>query len=299
MAETPGERLTRLRARFAEAAAQVEADRQAQAEGTAEATPTTAANVRTAPPTPTPPPGPVETAPEDEGPEETPPEPARVGGVAATGESRAPSASAAAAPRPAPTAPAWQPTPAAPPAAAPPSSPPPSGPPTAVTSVRPARRAPRGAGVSSAVIIAAAVVIGALILIGVGIALGRASQESGVKYSDLKAGDCFQQPSGRFNRVKTVPCTSDHDLEVYAVLDHPAPPKAPFPGMDALVRYANPLCLAQFRSYAGVAFEQVNLRDVYITPRASAWNNGARRLVCAVGSSNGQRTNKSIKAGAK
>jgi hypothetical protein len=143
------------------------------------------------------------------------------------------------------------------------------------------------------------VVIVALILIGVGIALGRAFQESGVKYSDLKAGDCFQQPSGRFNKVKTVPCTADHDLEVYAVLDDPAPPKAPFPGGDALVRYANPLCLAQFRTYAGVAFEQVNLRDVYITPRQSAWNDGARRLVCAVGTNNGERTNKSIKAGTK
>ena len=90
-----------------------------------------------------------------------------------------------------------------------------------------------------------------------------------------------------------------HDLEVYAVLDDPAPPKTPFPGVDALIRYANPLCLAQFKSYAGVAFEQVNLRDVYITPRESAWKAGVRRLVCAVGAANQQPTNQSVRAGAK
>ncbi len=142
------------------------------------------------------------------------------------------------------------------------------------------------------------VLIVAVLDIGVIIALAR-SRESGVKYSELKAGDCFQQPSGRFNRVKTVPCTEEHDLEVYAVLDHPAPPKAPFPGMDALVRYANPLCLGQFRNYAGVPFEQLNLKDVYITPRESAWKDGARRLVCAVGAGNDQPTSQSVKAGAK
>ena len=141
--------------------------------------------------------------------------------------------------------------------------------------------------------------ISALILIGVGIALGRTFQETGVKYSDLKAGDCFQKPSGRFNKVKTVSCTADHDLEVYAVLDHPAAPKTPFPGTDNLVRYASPLCLAQFKGYAGVAFEQVNLMDVYITPRDSAWNDGVRRLVCAVQPTNQRPTNQSVKAGAK
>jgi hypothetical protein len=145
-------------------------------------------------------------------------------------------------------------------------------------------------------VIAGAVVIAALLLIGIGVALGRTFQEKGVRYSDLKAGDCFQQPSGRFNKVKTVPCTVEHDLEVYAVLDHPAAPNEGFPGMDALVRYANPLCLAQFRPYAGVGFEQLNLKDVYITPRESAWRDGARRLVCAVSAGNDQPTSQSIRA---
>jgi hypothetical protein len=148
-------------------------------------------------------------------------------------------------------------------------------------------------------VIAAVVVVVAVLLIGGGLVLSKVlGGDSGVKYSDLKAGDCFKRPSGRFNNVKTVPCDKEHDLEVYAVLDHPADAKAPFPGMDDLVRYANPLCLAQFRPYAGVPFEQLSLKDVYITPRESAWKDGARRLVCAVGSGNDQPTTKSIRAGA-
>ena len=142
-----------------------------------------------------------------------------------------------------------------------------------------------------------AVVLVALLLIGGGLLLKNVLDEGGVKYSDLVAGDCFQEPSGRFNNVDTVPCEEEHDLEVFAVLDHPDAPDAPFPGMDALVRHANPLCLSQFQAYAGVAFDQVNLRDVYITPRESAWNDGARRLVCAVGSEDDQPRTGSIRTG--
>lgn len=147
--------------------------------------------------------------------------------------------------------------------------------------------------------VAGALVALALVLILAGFVLNKLSSDDGVKYSDLKAGDCFKQPSGRFNNVETVPCEEQHDLEVFATLDHPAAKDAPFPGMDTLVRYASPQCLSQFQPYAGVPFDQLNLKDVYITPRESAWKDGARRLVCAVGSGEDQPTKGSIKAGAK
>lgn len=134
-------------------------------------------------------------------------------------------------------------------------------------------------------------------LLGGGLLLGRILGESGVRYSELQPGQCFDRPSGRFNNVDTVPCDEEHDLEVYATLDHPASPGEPFPGMDELLRYASPLCLAQFQGYAGVPFEQLNLRDVYITPRESAWNDDARRIVCAVGTIDEQPTSSSVRAG--
>lgn len=140
--------------------------------------------------------------------------------------------------------------------------------------------------------------IALVVIIGIIAVLSLTGDDEGaVRYSELKAGDCFKTPSGRFNNVDTVECTKSHTLEVYAVLDHPAGPKEPFPGMDELVRYANPLCLAQFRGYAGVAFEQLSLSDKYITPRDSAWADGARRIVCVVAQSNDEPTDKSIKAG--
>ena len=138
-----------------------------------------------------------------------------------------------------------------------------------------------------------------LLLVLVGWGISRAVSEEGVKYSELKAGDCFERPSGRFKNVETVACDQEHDLEAFAVLDHPAPEDAPFPGMDALVRYAIPECNRQFPGYAGVPFEQLNLKDVYITPRESAWKDGARRVVCAVGSEDERPTTGSIKAGAR
>jgi hypothetical protein len=160
-------------------------------------------------------------------------------------------------------------------------------------------RAPReGKRSRTPLIILGAAVAVVILVVGIAFLLGKAFDEGGVDYAELKAGDCFKQPSGRFSNVETVPCDQEHDLEVYAVLDHPAGPAEPFPGMDNLVRYANPLCLAQFRNYAGVPFEQLNLRDVYITPRDSRWKDGGRKLVCAVGAENQQPTDKSIKAGA-
>jgi hypothetical protein len=147
--------------------------------------------------------------------------------------------------------------------------------------------------------VAGAVVVAALLLILGGLLLNRVLGDKGVKYSELKAGDCFKRPSGRFKNVETVPCDKEHDLEAYAVLDHPAPKDAPFPGMDTLLRYASPQCLAQFQPYAGVPFDQLNLKDVYITPRESAWKDGARRLVCAVSAEDEKPTKGSIKAGAR
>jgi hypothetical protein len=154
-----------------------------------------------------------------------------------------------------------------------------------------------GRGSKVGVILLIVLVVIAVIVAG-GFVISRLTKESGVKYSALVAGDCTKKPSGHFNRVKTVPCAQEHDLEVYAVLQHPAPPKTAFPGMDALERYAIPLCMSQFQAYAGVPFEQLNLRDAYITPRESAWNSGARTIVCAVEAGNEQPTKGSIKAGA-
>ncbi|MGH9277283.1 MAG: septum formation family protein, partial [Acidimicrobiales bacterium] len=183
---------------------------------------------------------------------------------------------------------AWQAAATTATTAAPPPPPPPPPTPT---------KEPRGGGFKL-VLIVVGVVVGVLVLIAIGLLIGNAVTGSGKNYTDLQVGDCFQEPSERFSSVDTVACTDEHDLEVYALLDYPAAPDAPFPGMEELIRYASQMCLGKFRDYAGVPFESLNLRDVYITPRESAWEDGARRIVCAVGAANEQPTNTSVKAGA-
>ena len=148
------------------------------------------------------------------------------------------------------------------------------------------------------VMIVVGVLVGVLVLIAVGLLISNAISGGGDKYTDLQVSDCFQEPPERFSTVDIVPCNEEHDLEVYALLDYPAPPDAAFPGAEELNRYASQMCLSMFRDYAGVPFESLNLKDVYITPRESAWKDGARRIVCAVGPIDEQPTNKSVKAGA-
>ncbi|MGH9226595.1 MAG: septum formation family protein, partial [Acidimicrobiales bacterium] len=203
------------------------------------------------------------------------------------------------APEPVSTAPTWQTTstPVTPSYTSPSQSPPTVPPPPIVRPApgpTPSEPKERKGALKTILIIAAAAVAAAIVIVGILLLAG--NDEGGVKYSDLKAGDCFETPSGRFNNVETVACSEQHDLEVYAVLDHPAAASDAFPGMDELVRYANPLCLAQFRAYAGVPFEQLSLSDKYITPRESAWKDGARRIVCVVGQSNEEPSNTSIRA---
>lgn len=145
-------------------------------------------------------------------------------------------------------------------------------------------------------LVAAAGAVLALAIVGIVLVLAGGSGD-GVNYSNLKPGDCFRAPSGNFDSVEVVACDSRHDLEVFAVVVHPAAPGDAFPGMDELLRYANPICLKRFPEYAGVGFEQLDLIDKYITPRQAAWRDGARTLVCAVGPSDGQPTREPVRHG--
>jgi hypothetical protein len=173
--------------------------------------------------------------------------------------------------------PAWQPS----------AAPGPSSPPLFASAAPP--KSKKGLlvvlGVVLVVVLAA---IGGIVLVSGG--------SSGTKYADLKVGQCFQHPGSSFTTVTVVACTKPHDLEVYAIVTDTAGPKVAFPGMNPLLQYASPLCLAQFRAYAGVPFEQLNLQDDYITPREAAWKSGVRTVVCAVAPSNGSRTSKSLTA---
>ena len=110
------------------------------------------------------------------------------------------------------------------------------------------------------------------------------TEDSGVDYSDLAAGDCIEVPEGdEIGAIDRLPCEEPHDAEVFGVISHPAEPDAPYPGSDALVAYAGEQCLGEvFTLYVGVPRDKSQLKHFEIVPQQSAWEDGRRQLVCAV-----------------
>jgi hypothetical protein len=148
----------------------------------------------------------------------------------------------------------------------------------------------RGKGLrlaTAAVAVAAVALVAGLVADG---ALIRASRSDGVKYSELKPADCLEKPGDRFVRATRLDCAKAHDLEVFALVDDPAPRGARYPGRDILEREATVACLPQFQSYVGIPFDQSQLAFVRYVPTERNWKGDNRRLVCAVSARSGRLT---------
>jgi hypothetical protein len=136
------------------------------------------------------------------------------------------------------------------------------------------------AGVARVVAVLALVVW----LVGGGVVAYAAFNDEGVDYSKLKVGDCFDSSATNEVRgVKVKPCAKPHNSEIFFLVTHPAGPREPYPGKDALVQFAADACLGQpLTDYLGVPLEQSKLKDFEIVPQESAWKDGRRMLVCGV-----------------
>lgn len=82
--------------------------------------------------------------------------------------------------------------------------------------------------------------------------------------------------------IVDVPCAEPHDVEVAAVLDHPAGPELDFPGEEAVDAYALDQCLLRFEEYVGVAYEASALDVAFVAPGEDGWDDGDRRIACVV-----------------
>lgn len=118
------------------------------------------------------------------------------------------------------------------------------------------------------------------------VVVGLETDDSGVDYSELQAGDCIEVPEGDdIGALQRRPCEEPHDAEVFGIVSSPAEEGAPYPGSDALVAYAGESCLGNvFTDYVGVTRDTSQLEHFEIVPQKSAWDDGRRRLVCAVDS---------------
>ncbi len=135
----------------------------------------------------------------------------------------------------------------------------------------------------------AAIAVVALVAI-VATLVAVAGGPSGVKYSELRPGDCLEKPGDRFVRAKRVDCAEPHDLEVFALVTDPAPRGARYPGPEILEREATVACLPQFQSYVGIPFDQSELHFTGYVPTKRNWEEDNRLLVCTLSARTGRLT---------
>ncbi len=98
----------------------------------------------------------------------------------------------------------------------------------------------------------------------------------------MEVGLCFDdedETADEVSSVPDVPCEELHDNEVFALIQYSG---ETFPGPDAMQAEAVDLCIGEFESYVGLAYEESEL-DVYpLVPTQGSWDNGDREIVCAL-----------------
>lgn len=108
---------------------------------------------------------------------------------------------------------------------------------------------------------------------------------------DVTEGDCIELPAGTATtellRVDKVDCAVAHDLEIYAVVVHPAGPGEPFPGLDAVIAFADNECVARFAGFVGTSFDVSALDVFYLYPQEQSWSLGDREVVCGISTVDG------------
>lgn len=90
-------------------------------------------------------------------------------------------------------------------------------------------------------------------------------------------GDCVSYQAD--GEITEEPCDEPHLGEVFATPVY-SPSDAPYPGDEDLADYAAERCIAAFAEYFGVDFYASGITFTFVTPRAGAWAEGSRRLLC-------------------
>lgn len=99
-------------------------------------------------------------------------------------------------------------------------------------------------------------------------------------------GVCFDAPGFRtgapvdIDAATPINCQQLHDEEVFALLNHAAPPGTPYPGDDAVRSYSLDVCLDAFEPYVGTPYGESSLDFSAVWPDENQWSGGDRRIVC-------------------
>lgn len=98
----------------------------------------------------------------------------------------------------------------------------------------------------------------------------------------LQVGDCLndESTSEEISDVPTVNCSEPHQYEVYGSLTLDGDE---WPGDDTVGQEADAGCLAQFESFAGIAYENSMLDYNYYVPTEGGWNQlDDREVLCVI-----------------
>jgi hypothetical protein len=130
---------------------------------------------------------------------------------------------------------------------------------------------------------------------------------------DVKPGQCFVAPKdvkAELSTLSQVPCTKPHTQEAYALVTYvPAGSAsggpsasaggAPYPGGDALDKFAKGACAQHFTAYVGVDYLQSSLYYTYLLPSARSWEQNADRTVLCFVTTTGGTLTTSVKGSRK
>ncbi len=102
--------------------------------------------------------------------------------------------------------------------------------------------------------------------------------------SELKVGDCFDEPTASAATVEDVqhqPCTEAHDNEVMVVTSHPAAKEATYPTDADMETFVDDQCVSAYKPYTGrdpATESEIGL--AWYVPTLEGWKDGTRKVIC-------------------
>ncbi|MCI0345225.1 MAG: septum formation family protein [Chloroflexi bacterium] len=124
---------------------------------------------------------------------------------------------------------------------------------------------------------------------------GEINKAGDLTAADLRVGDCFdlKDPDAEeIDQVTAVPCTSEHELEMFFVGSLPA---GAYPGADGFEAFVGDNCVAAFGAYVGTSYQESELEIFWLEPTDDAWDAGDRAVQCAIYHPRIQRLRESMK----
>jgi hypothetical protein len=100
----------------------------------------------------------------------------------------------------------------------------------------------------------------------------------------LKAGDCFDVPSGNetIDDVQHHPCTDPHGAEVFLVAKY-EPDTDVHPTDAKFEDFVAARCLPEFDTYTGLKYEtELTLAIEWFVPTPESWADGGRTVICYI-----------------